>query len=65
MKSAKLWDKARFMLRKRRKKRLDPAKEARRLARQQAGQPPAERIIPDKRRKPPKHKKEIRPEEWQ
>lgn len=47
------------MARKRRKKKLDPAKEARRLARLQAGQPPAERIIPDKRRKPPKHKKEL------
>lgn len=40
-------------------RQYDPAKEARRRAREQAGQPPAERIIPDKRRKPPKHKKEI------
>ncbi len=32
-------------------------KEARRRARERAGLPPAERIIPDKRRKPPKHKK--------
>ncbi|MGH9792742.1 MAG: hypothetical protein ACRD5W_16165 [Candidatus Acidiferrales bacterium] len=53
------------MVRKRRKKRLESANEARRLARQQAGQPPSARIIPDKRRKLPKHKKEIIDEEWQ
>jgi hypothetical protein len=32
-------------------------KEARRRARELAGPPPAERVIPDKRLKPPKHKK--------
>ena len=32
-------------------------KEARRSARTLIGQPPPERVIPDKRRKPPKHKK--------
>jgi hypothetical protein len=40
---------------KRRKFRA--SKEARRLARLAMGQPPVERVIPDKRRKPPKHKK--------
>jgi hypothetical protein len=32
-------------------------KEARRLARLGLGMPPSERTIPDKRHKPPKHKK--------
>jgi hypothetical protein len=34
-------------------------KEARRRARELAGPPPAERVIPDKRLKPPKHKMEL------
>ena len=34
-------------------------KEARRRARQGIGMPPAERLIPDKRRNPPKYKKPI------
>jgi hypothetical protein len=38
-----------------RQKKIDVGKEARRRARQH-GQPPAARVIPDKRRKPPKHK---------
>jgi hypothetical protein len=33
--------------------------EARRRARQSAGTPPAARVIPDKRLKPPKHKKKL------
>ena len=33
--------------------------EARRRARELAGPPPASRVIPDKRRKPPKHKKKL------
>ena len=37
--------------------KLRVGKEARRRARNAAGAPPAEKIIPDKRRKPPKHKK--------
>ena len=32
------------------------AAEARRRAREAAGSPPAERVIPDKRRKQPKHR---------
>jgi hypothetical protein len=38
-------------------------KEARRLARLVMGQPPPERVIPDKRRKPPKHKQRWTKEE--
>jgi len=44
---------------KRSKKKYGVGKEARRRARQMAGLPPAERIIPDKRRKPPKHKRKL------
>ena len=36
---------------------LRVGKEARRRARNAAGAPPVEKIIPDKRHKPPKHKK--------
>lgn len=41
-----------------RQKKIDLGREARRLARK-AGQPPAARVILDKRRKPPKHKKRL------
>lgn len=45
---------------KRKKKpRLRVAKEARRRARLGLGLPPAERVITDKRLKPPKHKKPL------
>ena len=37
------------------KPKFTAAAEARRRAREVAGQPPAERVIPDKRRKKPKH----------
>lgn len=47
------------MSRSRKKKKPDSAREARRLARKLAGQPPSGRVIPDKRRKPPKYKKQI------
>jgi hypothetical protein len=45
------------------KSKVDLAKEARRRARDRAGLPPGSRVIPDKRRKPPKHKKRILDEE--
>ncbi len=45
------------MARKRKRKKFVAGKEARRRARELAGPPPAERVIPDKRLKPPKHKK--------
>jgi hypothetical protein len=44
---------------KKRKTKFTAAKEARRRARLAAGTPPTERVIPDKRRKPPKHKKAL------
>jgi len=45
------------------RQRLNVGKEARRRAREKAGLPPTERIIPDKRRKPPKHKRRLPEEE--
>jgi hypothetical protein len=44
---------------KKMRKKLDVGKEARRRARQSAGLPPAERVILDKRLRPPKHKKKV------
>lgn len=44
---------------KKRKTKFTAAKEARRRARLAAGSPPAERVIPDKRSKAPKHKKPL------
>jgi hypothetical protein len=42
---------------KRKPSKFTAGREARRRAREAAGPPPAERVIPDKRRKPSKHKK--------
>lgn len=44
---------------RKKKDRLRVHKEARRLARLGIGAPPSERVIPDKRKKPPKHKKRL------
>ena len=44
---------------KKRKTKFTAAKEARRRARLAAGTPPMERVIADKRRKPPKHQKPL------
>lgn len=44
---------------KKRKTKFTAAKEARRRARLATGSPPVERVIADKRRKPPKHKKPL------
>ena len=44
---------------KKRKRKLDVGAETRRRAREKVGPPPAERVIPDKRRKLPKHKKKL------
>jgi hypothetical protein len=44
---------------KRKSPKFTAGREARRRARELAGPPPAERVIPDKRRKPPKHKKQL------
>jgi hypothetical protein len=40
-------------------KKFTASGEARRRARESAGPPPAARVIPDKRLKPPKHKKKL------
>ena len=45
---------------KKRRTKFTAAKEARRRARLAAGSPPMERVIADKRRKPPKHKKSLK-----
>ncbi|HUO35704.1 MAG TPA: hypothetical protein VMU43_11995 [Candidatus Acidoferrum sp.] len=45
---------------RRRKKKLVKQKEARRRARAEIGQPPQERIIPDKRKKAPRHKETLK-----
>jgi hypothetical protein len=47
------------MARKRKKPKFEKGTEARRIARENAGTPPAARVIPDRRRKPPKHKKTL------
>jgi|GEM_PF-688038 len=47
------------LAKKKPRKKYSLGKEARRRARERAGLPPAERVIPDKRRKPPKHKKQL------
>jgi hypothetical protein len=44
---------------KRKPKKFTAGREARRRARELAGPPPAGRIIPDKRLKPPKHKNNL------
>ena len=44
---------------KSKRKKFSAGSEARRRARELAGTPPAERVIPDKRLKPPKHKKKL------
>jgi hypothetical protein len=44
---------------KKRKKVLDKGTEARRAARNSGIAPAVTRVIPDKRKRPPKHKKEI------
>ncbi len=44
------------MKRTRKRKALDAGAEARRAARERLGPPPAARVVPDKRKKPPKHK---------
>jgi hypothetical protein len=45
--------------RKRKPNKFSASREARRRARELAGPPPAARVIPDKRLKPPKHKKRL------
>jgi hypothetical protein len=51
------------MARKRKKSKFEKGAEARRMARENAGTPPAARVIPDRRLKAPKHKKPLREED--
>jgi hypothetical protein len=44
---------------RKKKGRINISKETRRRARAGIGMPPVERLIPDKRLKPPKHKKPL------
>jgi hypothetical protein len=44
-------------MKKRKKKIIDAVKEARRVARNSGIAPAVTRVIPDKRKRPPKHKK--------
>jgi len=46
-------------MKKRRKKIIDKGTEARRAARNSGIAPAVTRVIPDKRKRPPKHKKEF------
>lgn len=48
----------------RNRQKIDMGKEARRRARMQIGRPPVEKVVPDKRKKPPRHKKRVIDEEW-
>jgi hypothetical protein len=50
-------------MKKRRKKKLDKGTEARRVARKSGLVPGATRVVEDKRRKPPKHKRDLQGEE--
>jgi hypothetical protein len=50
-------------MKKRRKKIFDKGSEARRAARNSGVAPAVTRVIPDKRKRPPKHKKDLRKEE--
>jgi hypothetical protein len=47
------------VVRKSKKKRFSAAKEARRRARVSGLAPASTRVIPDKRKRPPKHKKDL------
>jgi hypothetical protein len=47
---------------RKKKNRLDKGKEARRLARSTAAAPAATKVVPDKRKKPEKHRKKWREE---
>jgi len=52
-----VWQFASALTKTKSSRKYSVSKEARRRARERAGLPPTERIIPDKRGKPPKHKK--------
>jgi len=47
------------VVKKRKKQRFEAGKEARRRARASGIAPASTRVIPDKRKRPPKHKKDL------
>jgi len=49
--------------RRKKKRKFEKGTEARRIARETVGAPPPARVIPDRRTKPPKHKKRLLDEE--
>ncbi|MGH9730714.1 MAG: hypothetical protein ACRD4A_03365 [Candidatus Acidiferrales bacterium] len=51
------------MARRKKKRKFEKGSEARRMARETVGTPPAARVIPDRRTRPPKHKKRLLDEE--
>ncbi|HEV2616230.1 MAG TPA: hypothetical protein VGU63_06420 [Candidatus Acidoferrales bacterium] len=60
---ASLWPNTLAVARRKKKRKFEKGAEARRLARENVGMPPAARVIPDRRTKPPKHKKRLLDEE--
>jgi hypothetical protein len=51
------------MAERKKKRKFQKGAETRRLAREKVGTPPPARVIPDRRRKPAKHKKRLIEEE--
>jgi len=62
-KLASLWPNTLTVARRKKKRKFEKGTEARRMARETVGAPPAARVIPDRRTKPPKHKKRLLDEE--
>lgn len=52
------------MARRKKKPKFEKGTEARRIAREKVGAPPAERVIPNRRLKPMKHKKPLIEDEF-
>jgi len=61
---ASAWLNTPVMARRKKKRKFEKGTEARRMARENIGTPPAARVIPDRRTKPPKHKKRLIDEEF-
>ncbi|MHB8557526.1 MAG: hypothetical protein ACYDCU_05315 [Candidatus Acidiferrales bacterium] len=58
-----LWLNTLAVARRKKKRKFEKGTEARRMARENAGTPPPARVIPDRRTKPPKHKKRLSDDE--
>lgn len=61
--AASLWLNTLVVARRKKKRKFEKGAEARRLARESIGTPPPARVIPDGRKKSPKHKKRLFDEE--